>query len=151
MIGRKYVVYGGEPTRPLRLMKYCGKSEKSSSRETPRVEDLLADAILERVGYRPEREYRFTPLRNWKFDLAFPDQMLAVEIAGRYHLTHKRFRQDCERNNFAQQAGWQVWVFPSAAVVAKSRRSAIVEQIARFLCGVRDPELDCGILTQPLR
>jgi very-short-patch-repair endonuclease len=151
MTDPKCVQYGGELTPPSRLMKSLPKSKKSSSKETPRIEDVLADELKIVTGTRPVREYEFTPLREWRFDIAFPEQKVAIEIAGRYHLRHKRFREDCERNNFARINGWMVFVFPASAVTAKSRRVAIVEQIYRYLCGVNEPDLDCDLLTQPMR
>jgi len=30
----------------------------------------------------PEREYRFHPRRKWRFDAAWPDAKLAVEVEG---------------------------------------------------------------------
>ena len=111
----------------------------------------LRNDLFSALGLHPEREYVFSADRKWRFDLAFPAQKLAIEIAGRYHLLHKRFRQDCERNNYATIHGWRVLIFPASCVVAKSRRKLICEQISRVLCGASDPELDAEILTQPVR
>lgn len=129
------------------------KSKKSSPPDGKRVHigETLADDLARAVGHRPEREYVFSEERKWRFDLAFVQQKIAIEIAGRYHLTQKRFRQDCERNNYANIHGWLVLVFPASCVVANCRRKLIVEQIYRELCGARDPELDAEILTGPIR
>ena len=134
-------------------MKYSKKS-KASVKPTdtpPRLEDLLADDLLAEIGTRPIREYQFTTEREWRFDLAFPVDSLAIEVCGRYHLSHKRFRQDCERNNYAILQGWTVLNYPASSVRAKSRRRLIVEQICRHLCGVSDSTLDSEVLTAPLR
>ena len=52
----------------------------------------------------PEREHRFHPERKWRFDLAFPDLKLAVEVEGGLWVNgrHNRgagFREDLHKYN----------------------------------------------------
>jgi very-short-patch-repair endonuclease len=59
------------------------------------------------------RELRFHPTRLWRFDFAFPDMKIAVEVHGGIHKAgrHTRgtgFRQDREKMNSAQLLGWIV-------------------------------------------
>jgi very-short-patch-repair endonuclease len=63
----------------------------------------------------PEVEYRFAPPRRWRFDFAWVDQRLAVEIDGGAFLAtgsrHTRgagFRRDCQKFNEATCRGWRV-------------------------------------------
>lgn len=119
--------------------------------DKPRIEDVLADELHKYVGTRPVREHPFMPPRKWSFDIAYVDQKLAVEINGRHHLKHGQHRKDCEKINAAIAAGWKVLQYPASSVMAKSRRSGIVEQISRVLCGVHISELDDGILTGSIR
>lgn len=61
----------------------------------------------------PEREYRFHETRRWRFDLAWPDQQLAVEVEGGVwvggrHVTGKGFEQDCAKYAEAVACGWRV-------------------------------------------
>ena len=66
---------------------------------------------------KPEPEFRFHPVRRWKFDRAWPDIMLAVECEGlnprgkSRHLTIKGFTEDCVKYNEAAMLGWTVLRF----------------------------------------
>ncbi len=63
---------------------------------------------------QPVREYRFHPERRWRFDFAWPDIKLAVEIDGRgRHQTVVGVRNDCEKLNEALRLGWRVLRFPA--------------------------------------
>ncbi len=59
------------------------------------------------------REYRFAPPRRWRFDLAFSDRLLAVEVDGGGYVSgrHSRGRgieDDAEKQSHAAMAGWRV-------------------------------------------
>ena len=67
------------------------------------------------------REYRFAPPRRWRFDFAWPDLKVAVEIEGGIHIRGRgshtsvaRYTADCEKYNAATMAGWRVLRFTSA-------------------------------------
>ena len=67
---------------------------------------------------QPEREYRFAPPRRWRFDMAWPDQMVAVECEGGVwtrgrHTRGAGFIADCEKYNRAALDGWCVLRFTS--------------------------------------
>ena len=68
------------------------------------------------AGYPdPDREYRFTD-RRWRFDFAWPDRLLAVEIEGGVwtngrHSRGAGFISDCEKYNAAALQGWMVLRF----------------------------------------
>src|SRR5678815_1231604 len=71
------------------------------------------------LGYmvepRPQREYRFHDARKWRFDFAWPEIKLAVEIEGQgRHQTFIGFRRDCDKYNEALALGWRVLRFPAA-------------------------------------
>lgn len=61
----------------------------------------------------PELEYRFDSVRRWRFDMAWPDQWLAVEVeggswvAGR-HTSGAGFEADLEKYTEAALQGWTV-------------------------------------------
>lgn len=60
------------------------------------------------------REYQFHPTRKWRFDVAWPEQKLAVEIDGRgRHQTISGVRKDYEKHNEATRMGWRVLRFPA--------------------------------------
>lgn len=85
--------------------------------------------LLEAKGLpHPVREHRFDPERKWRFDLAWPDRMLAVEVEGGVHegagrgrgrcgsggsvrgrhLRAEGFRGDMEKYNRAVVLGWRL-------------------------------------------
>jgi very-short-patch-repair endonuclease len=58
-------------------------------------------------------EFRFHPKRRWRFDFAFPSQMVALEVEGGVwsHGRHTRgsgYVKDLEKYNAAAALGWQV-------------------------------------------
>lgn len=61
------------------------------------------------------REHRFHPERRWRFDFAWPDIMLAVEVEGITHGDgggrHQRgtgYMEDCDKYNAAMFLGWRL-------------------------------------------
>lgn len=61
----------------------------------------------------PVREHRFHPTRRWRFDLAWPDRLVAVEVdggafVGGRHTSGAGFREDCVKVSEAAALGWRV-------------------------------------------
>ena len=59
-------------------------------------------------------EHRFHPIRRWKFDLAYPEWMVAFEYEGGIfsagaHTRGKHFQSDVEKYNSAGLLGWRVF------------------------------------------
>jgi very-short-patch-repair endonuclease len=72
-------------------------------------------------GLKPEREYAFCG-RKWRFDFAFPDSLVAVEIEGGTWIAgrHSRgaaFAKDCEKYNAACHGGWRVFRYTTEMVL----------------------------------
>ena len=62
-----------------------------------------------------EREYRFHETRRWRFDFAWPAEMVAVEVEGTTkfgaigrHQSHAGFQGDVEKYAEALLLGWRV-------------------------------------------
>jgi len=84
----------------------------------------MKESILERaLAYQlrllqvppPEREFYFAKPRMWRFDFAWPERKLAVEVEGGMwakgggrHQRGKGFEADCDKYNTAALAGWTV-------------------------------------------
>jgi len=75
------------------------------------------DALLQEIRWLklppPVRELRFHPTRGWRFDLAWPDRLLAVEVeggafVGGRHTQGRAFEADCEKYDEAILMGWRV-------------------------------------------
>ncbi len=61
----------------------------------------------------PEREYRFAPPRRWRFDFAWPDLLIALEVeggtrTGGRHVRGDGYEKDCEKYNEAAIRGWRI-------------------------------------------
>jgi very-short-patch-repair endonuclease len=61
----------------------------------------------------PTEELKFHPTRKWRFDLAFQDQQLAIEIDGAVFMQGRHSRgvgitKDCEKICEAVILGWRV-------------------------------------------
>lgn len=61
----------------------------------------------------PIREHRFHPTRKWRFDLAWPDRRLAIEIdgvtyEGGRHQRIEGFTKDLHKHNAATLLNWRV-------------------------------------------
>ena len=79
------------------------------------VSDLLWQLEAAAPGWAVsiEREHRFHPTRRWRFDLAWPDKKVAVEVDGGAFISgrHARgagIRSDCEKFSEAAAMGWRV-------------------------------------------
>lgn len=77
---------------------------------------LLTDGI---TNFLPE--YYFDKTRKWRFDFAWPDIKVAVEIeggvwSGGRHTRGKGFESDCNKYNAATIQGWRVLRFTGGMV-----------------------------------
>ena len=72
----------------------------------------------------PEREHKFHPTRRWRFDFAWPDKGVAVEVDGgtwgakSRHTTGAGYEKDCEKLNAAALGGWLVLRYTTTMIQA---------------------------------
>lgn len=64
----------------------------------------------------PQREFRFHPVRGWRFDFAWPEHRIAVEQeggvwSGGRHTRAEGYLADMEKYNHAVLEGWQLYRF----------------------------------------
>ena len=83
----------------------------------------------------PVREYRFAADRKWRFDFAWPDRKLAVEVeggvySGGRHTRGAGYVKDMEKYNRAAVLGWCVLRFDTAQVRDGTAIAAIHEALA---------------------
>ena len=77
------------------------------------LEKKMAKALL-KAGVPPhETEFRFHPVRQWRFDFAWPEHRVALEVEGGVwnsgrHTRGSGFIGDCEKYNAAAVLGWRV-------------------------------------------
>jgi very-short-patch-repair endonuclease len=78
-----------------------------------RLEDIL-DFHMRAAGLpTPVREMPFAKPRMWRFDFAWPDQMIAMEVDGGTfngggHVRGRGVAKDCEKACEAAIRGWRV-------------------------------------------
>ena len=103
--------------------------------------ELYLAALLEQAGIpAPEREYRFDAVRRWRFDFAWPERRVAVEVegitpSGSRHQRLPGFLRDAEKYEAAQVQGWMVYRVPSPWVTGKkkARPNEIVAAVRKLL------------------
>lgn len=86
--------------------------EPKIKREFDRAEVFLR-ALEVRGLPRPEREWKFEVKRRWRFDYAWPQQMIALEVEGGVwtggrHTRGAGFLKDVEKYNRAAVLGWRL-------------------------------------------
>lgn len=99
----------------------------------------FAEALLfelQMAGFpAPEKEYLFHRKRKWRFDLAWPQLLIAIEIeggvwvAGR-HVRGQGYEADCEKYNEAQMAGWMVLRF-TPGMFKRGKAGSVIEKALR--------------------
>ena len=75
--------------------------------------DIFTQLCAKVLGFSPEKEFRFHETRMWRFDYAFPQHLIALEVEGGVHtggrhIRPRGFLNDMEKYNAAAVAGWRV-------------------------------------------
>lgn len=82
----------------------------------------------------PIAEFRFHETRQWRFDWAFPQQKVAVEVDGGVWLKfggRHGSDKDREKMNAASEFGWRVFHYSPAMIEADP--IGVVEQVRRAI------------------
>lgn len=82
---------------------------------------LTQELLFQIQAYKlpqPTLEHRFHAERRWRFDMAYLDKMIAIEVEGGTwingaHSRGKHFQSDCEKYNEATLLGWRLLRFTS--------------------------------------
>lgn len=98
------------------------------------LEDTLVFQLHALGAPEPTREHRFHPQRRWRFDLAWVDRKIAVEVQGGVWSQGKHGRgsgvaKDYEKLNTAQIMGWKVLQFETSSVKSGEAAQEIVEAL----------------------
>lgn len=106
------------------LAPVSGDQSVTLRRSRPRinaVKVLIAEIVQHKLPM-PVEEHRFHPVRKWRFDLAFPEHKVAIEVhgavfSGGRHTRGMGFENDREKNNEAQIMGWTVLEYSTGQVL----------------------------------
>lgn len=114
-----------------------GTKKSLYPRALSKGEETLA-LHLRANGFKFEREHRFHPHRLWRFDFAFPNYILAVEIDGATnaegrHTRGAGFAADCEKMNAATLLGWRILRYTTEMAI----RGDAIRDIDQFMGGKR--------------
>lgn len=100
----------------LNMQKKIARTQKSKKITKPRQSVTDAFTLLCKSELRVEcvKEYRFHPIRKWRFDYAIPSALVALEVEGGVwtggrHTSPKGFLNDMEKYNTATLMGWSVY------------------------------------------
>jgi very-short-patch-repair endonuclease len=98
-------------------------------------EDLLAFHLRAMRLPEPSVEYQFHHVRRWRFDFAWPDRLIAVEIEGGTYASgrHSRgagFEADCVKYAEAAIAGWRV-IRVTTGMVESGQAIALIDRALR--------------------
>lgn len=95
---------------------------------------------LQASGFdEPTLEHRFHPERKWRFDVAWPEEKIAVEIDGGSwvhgrHTTGSGFEKDLEKVNAATELGWKVYRFTPRMI-----QSGYAVNLLKRVCRISPP------------
>ena len=83
----------------------------------PSYNKLIVASFFEEQGLTiPEFEYKFHPDRKWRFDIAWPSKLLAIEAQGGIFKMGRHNRgaallKEYEKLNSAAAMGWRILFF----------------------------------------
>ena len=90
------------------------------------------------TGGDPIQEFEFDAVdgRKWRFDFAWPELMVAVEIDGFGfgHQAMQAMERDNEKQNAAVQQGWWVLRYNSRQLGSHAKVEAAIQQVSEILC-----------------
>jgi len=80
----------------------------------------------------PEREFKFALPRKYRFDFAWPERKLAVEVEGGTWINGRHNRassieKDMSKYNLASRMGWVILRFSTAMVVNGAAIAEVLE------------------------
>lgn len=84
---------------------------------------------------KPVTEYAFHPERGWRFDFAWPEYKLALEVdggvyTGGRHVQPQGFLKDKEKFNNAAPLGWRILYCTPRSLVSFGMAELIKKSIA---------------------
>lgn len=91
--------------------------KKKKSRQTakkPQIRDVFTVICQTDLRVECVKEFKFHPVRKWRFDYAIPEHKIALEVEGGVwtggrHTSSVGFLNDMEKYNTATLMGWRVF------------------------------------------
>lgn len=95
--------------------RVIGKRKKSpQAGDSAKITDLFTVLCRSDLGVECVKEYRFHPVRKWRFDYAIPLHKIALEVEGGVwtggrHTSSTGFLKDMEKYNTGTLLGWRIF------------------------------------------
>lgn len=124
--------------------RVIGKRKKSPQTEnSAKITDLFTVLCRSDLGVECVKEYRFHPVRKWRFDYAIPTHKIALEVEGGVwtggrHTSSTGFLKDMEKYNTGTLLGWRIFRTTPSELHTKKTLNLIREAIE----GANRPEND---------
>ena len=101
--------------------------------------DIFVEYAKRTLGVMPVKEFLFHPTRKWRFDYAFVEAKVALEVEGGVHTGGRHIRPrgflgDMEKYNTAATLGWLVL----RTTPDQLRTLSTIEMIREALSNKRD-------------
>ena len=98
------------------------------------LEDTLAFQLHALGAPEPVREWKFHPIRKWRFDLSWPERLIAVEVEGGVYIQGRHTRgagveADCDKYNAATRIGWKVYRYTAKKIKSGEAAQEILEAL----------------------
>lgn len=109
------------------------KISKPRRNKTP-LHDMFTTLCKSDLHVDCVKEFRFHPVRRWRFDYAIPDHKIAIEVEGGVwtcgrHTRPKGFLGDMEKYNTATLLGWRVFRTTPKELLSKETLNLIKDCI----------------------
>jgi len=119
---------------PAQLRELQNGKSAATIQRSSKLEELFAQQIALAGLPEPTREYRFAADRRFRFDFAWPEHKIALEIQGGYYSGGRHNRDpiaDTKKANFAGLRGWTM-LFAKPDEV---RNGTTLNEISKALSG----------------
>lgn len=119
------------------------QKKKKITKPKPSPTDAFTLICKSELGMECVKEYKFHPVRKWRFDYAIPSALVALEVEGGVwtggrHINPKGFLNDMEKYNTATLMGWSVYrTTPDDLYTGKT-----LKLLKTAIFGSNQPEID---------
>ena len=115
------------------------KKRQAASKQS--VRDVFTVICKTDLKVECVKEFKFHPVRKWRFDYAIPEHKIALEVEGGVwtggrHISPKGFLGDIEKYNTATLMGWRVF----RTTPEDLYKTATIKLIKTAISGEFDPE-----------
>lgn len=108
--------------------------KKIKGKYDSKLEVRLAEYWHAHVDKSIVAQYKFHPVRSWRFDFAFPELYIAIEIQGfgTGHTSYTGMQRDYEKHNSAMAIGWGI-VYLMSSDLTQVRIKSTIHMITSIL------------------